>query len=245
MQRRPTAVSGLDPLACGASALAHAHVAHQSSAGDDRPVRAVRDSQLSALPGLSGQGRGVVGLGRRGAPLPRLLPGLGLQPAGPLPAAGRRGRPRAGRASSSTCPTPGTWRPRGVCPGAFRAVVPAASASSATAAPRPTRRRSSWPGPTGMRTGRYKIVTMEGGFHGRTYAALTATAQPKYHAGFEPMVPGFATSLQRSRGCRQGSRRPDGRGAGRADPGRGGDQHPRARTTCPVCASSATSAACC
>jgi acetylornithine/N-succinyldiaminopimelate aminotransferase len=39
--------------------------------------------------------------------------------------------------------------------------------------------------------GRFKIVTMEGGFHGRTYAALTATAQPKYHAGFEPMVPGF------------------------------------------------------
>ncbi len=40
--------------------------------------------------------------------------------------------------------------------------------------------------------GRSKIVTAEGGFHGRTYAALTATAQPKYHAGFEPMVPGFA-----------------------------------------------------
>ncbi len=39
--------------------------------------------------------------------------------------------------------------------------------------------------------GRYKIVTMEGGFHGRTFAALTATAQPKYHEGFEPMVPGF------------------------------------------------------
>jgi acetylornithine/N-succinyldiaminopimelate aminotransferase len=39
--------------------------------------------------------------------------------------------------------------------------------------------------------GRTKIVTMEGGFHGRTYAALTATAQPKYHLGFEPMVPGF------------------------------------------------------
>jgi acetylornithine/N-succinyldiaminopimelate aminotransferase len=39
--------------------------------------------------------------------------------------------------------------------------------------------------------GRFKIVTMEGGFHGRTYAALTATAQPKYHVGFEPMLPGF------------------------------------------------------
>jgi predicted acetylornithine/succinylornithine family transaminase len=44
----------------------------------------------------------------------------------------------------------------------------------------------------GHEKGRYKIVTMEGGFHGRTYAALTATAQPKYHVGFEPMVPGFS-----------------------------------------------------
>jgi acetylornithine/succinyldiaminopimelate/putrescine aminotransferase len=43
----------------------------------------------------------------------------------------------------------------------------------------------------GHAAGRSKIVTAEGGFHGRTYAALTATAQPKYHAGFEPMVPGF------------------------------------------------------
>jgi acetylornithine/N-succinyldiaminopimelate aminotransferase len=44
----------------------------------------------------------------------------------------------------------------------------------------------------GHAAGRYKVVTMEHGFHGRTYAALTATAQPKYHAGFEPMVPGFS-----------------------------------------------------
>lgn len=44
----------------------------------------------------------------------------------------------------------------------------------------------------GAGSGRFKIVSMEGGFHGRTYAALTATAQPKYHAGFEPMVPGFS-----------------------------------------------------
>jgi acetylornithine/succinyldiaminopimelate/putrescine aminotransferase len=43
----------------------------------------------------------------------------------------------------------------------------------------------------GHERGRFKIVTMEGGFHGRTFAALTATAQPKYHAGFEPLVPGF------------------------------------------------------
>ena len=44
----------------------------------------------------------------------------------------------------------------------------------------------------GAASGRFKIITAEGGFHGRTYAALSATAQPKYHAGFEPMVPGFA-----------------------------------------------------
>ncbi len=43
----------------------------------------------------------------------------------------------------------------------------------------------------GHAEGRFEIVTVEHGFHGRTYAALTATAQTKYHAGFEPMVPGF------------------------------------------------------
>jgi predicted acetylornithine/succinylornithine family transaminase len=39
--------------------------------------------------------------------------------------------------------------------------------------------------------GRYKIITFEGGFHGRTLAAVTATAQPKYHEGIGPLVPGF------------------------------------------------------
>ncbi len=43
----------------------------------------------------------------------------------------------------------------------------------------------------GHARGRFKIVTMHGGFHGRTFAALSATAQPKYHEGFEPLVPGF------------------------------------------------------
>lgn len=35
------------------------------------------------------------------------------------------------------------------------------------------------------------IVTAEQSFHGRTMATITATGQPKYHQGFEPMVPGF------------------------------------------------------
>jgi len=43
----------------------------------------------------------------------------------------------------------------------------------------------------GKPKGRYKIITMTGGFHGRSMGALTATAQPKYHAGVEPMLPGF------------------------------------------------------
>lgn len=38
---------------------------------------------------------------------------------------------------------------------------------------------------------RYKIITFEGGFHGRTLGALTATAQPKYHAGLGPLIAGF------------------------------------------------------
>ena len=38
---------------------------------------------------------------------------------------------------------------------------------------------------------RYKIITFEGGFHGRTLGALTATAQPKYHEGLGPLVAGF------------------------------------------------------
>lgn len=38
---------------------------------------------------------------------------------------------------------------------------------------------------------RYKIITMERGFHGRTYGGMSATAQSKFHQGHEPLVPGF------------------------------------------------------
>ena len=38
---------------------------------------------------------------------------------------------------------------------------------------------------------RYEIITMENSFHGRTLATLTATAQEKFHKGFEPLVHGF------------------------------------------------------
>lgn len=38
---------------------------------------------------------------------------------------------------------------------------------------------------------RYKIITMEDSFHGRTMATLSATGQKKFRQGFEPMLPGF------------------------------------------------------
>ena len=43
----------------------------------------------------------------------------------------------------------------------------------------------------GKPNGRYKIITMLNSFHGRTYGALTATGQEKYHQGVGPMLAGF------------------------------------------------------
>ena len=39
--------------------------------------------------------------------------------------------------------------------------------------------------------GRYKIISMLNSFHGRTFGALSATGQPKYHQGLEPLLAGF------------------------------------------------------
>jgi len=38
---------------------------------------------------------------------------------------------------------------------------------------------------------KYKFITTEGSFHGRTFATLTATGQPKFHDGLLPLLPGF------------------------------------------------------
>lgn len=43
----------------------------------------------------------------------------------------------------------------------------------------------------GKPKGKYKVLSFTGSFHGRTMGALSATAQPKYHAGVEPILPGF------------------------------------------------------
>ncbi|MCY1035506.1 aspartate aminotransferase family protein [Corallococcus sp. BB11-1] len=38
---------------------------------------------------------------------------------------------------------------------------------------------------------RFELITFDKSFHGRTLATVTATGQPKYHAGFEPLPAGF------------------------------------------------------
>ncbi|MBD3345646.1 MAG: acetylornithine/succinylornithine family transaminase [Chitinivibrionales bacterium] len=38
---------------------------------------------------------------------------------------------------------------------------------------------------------KYNVLSFYEGFHGRTYGALSATAQQKFHAGFGPMMKGF------------------------------------------------------
>ncbi|MBI4597285.1 MAG: aspartate aminotransferase family protein [Candidatus Omnitrophica bacterium] len=43
----------------------------------------------------------------------------------------------------------------------------------------------------GATDGRFEIIVMERSFHGRTTGAMSATAQPKYQQGFEPLLPGF------------------------------------------------------
>lgn len=48
-----------------------------------------------------------------------------------------------------------------------------------------------WATAQGRAPDRRVILTFRGSFHGRTLAAVTATAQPKYHEGYEPLPPGF------------------------------------------------------
>ncbi|HRQ65339.1 MAG TPA: acetylornithine/succinylornithine family transaminase [Xanthomonadaceae bacterium] len=48
-----------------------------------------------------------------------------------------------------------------------------------------------WATAQGRLPGRREILTFRGGFHGRTLATLTATAQPRYQEGYEPLPGGF------------------------------------------------------
>ena len=48
-----------------------------------------------------------------------------------------------------------------------------------------------WASNQGREAGKRTIITCRGSFHGRTLGTVTATAQPKYQAGYEPLPGGF------------------------------------------------------
>ena len=101
------------------------------------------------------------------------------------------------------------------------------ASSSATAAPRPTRRCSSWRGATSTtaaRTQRIEIVVaFEGSFHGRTMGALSADRPGQVPRGLGPARAGRAPRRRTatSPALERRDHRAHGRGDARADPGRG------------------------
>ncbi len=94
---------------------------------------------------------------------------------------------------------------------------------------------------------RYRIITFEGAFHGRTLATIAAGGQKKYLEGFGPKVEGFDQVPFGDTQGAGGDDRPRQRAAllDRADPGRGWPAHRADRGSCATSASSATSTACC
>ncbi len=93
---------------------------------------------------------------------------------------------------------------------------------------------------------RYKIITFEGGFHGRTLGATAATAQPKYHEGLRPADGRLRLrAVRRSGGGRAADRRRDRRDHDRAGPGRRGRQHSARRLSGRLAANWPTNTTCC
>ena len=39
---------------------------------------------------------------------------------------------------------------------------------------------------------KYEFISMNNSFHGRTFGSISTTGQPKYHRGFEPLLPGVS-----------------------------------------------------
>ncbi len=121
------------------------------------------------------------------------FPGWGCNLLGHCPRARRRGSPRPGRPVDSRSQYLVHGAARGAGGSSSRSGRSAGSASSATAGPRPTRPPSSWRGAHGHGRGDgSRSSPWKGASTAGPTAALSATAQPKYHEGFEPMVPGFA-----------------------------------------------------
>ena len=93
---------------------------------------------------------------------------------------------------------------------------------------------------------RYRIITFEGAFHGRTLATLAAGGQKKYLDGFGPVVDGFdQVPFGDLEAAKRRDRPGDRRDPDRADHGRGRRARRAAGVPARACARSATSTACC
>ena len=45
-------------------------------------------------------------------------------------------------------------------------------------------------GHVNFKQGKSRFIAMQNSFHGRTYGSMSTTGQPKYHEGFQPLLPG-------------------------------------------------------
>ena len=88
-----------------------------------------------------------------------------------------------------------------------------------------------------------RFVVLHGGFHGRTFGALSATPQETKQAPFAPLVPGFDAVLPAAAADAVGPGH--GRRGARADPGRVGRPPARPASSWPTSAPPATSTARC
>ena len=79
---------------------------------------------------------------------------------------------------------------------------------------------------------RGEIVVLHGGFHGRTYGALSATPQESKQAPFAPLVPGFVPVAPEPDALDAAVHDGHGRRAARADPGRDRRQPARPTSCC-------------
>ena len=93
---------------------------------------------------------------------------------------------------------------------------------------------------------RYRIITFEGAFHGRTLATIAAGGQQKYLEGFGPKVDGFDQVPFGDIEALEAAIGPE-TAAILIEPiqGEGGIRVGADRSCCSACASSATSTACC
>ena len=188
-----------------------------------------------------------MGLGRRGQPLSRLLPRLGLRPARPLPAARRARRCRS--RSRELIHVPNTWytEPQGLLgQGARRAHRLRRQCFFCNSGTEANEAAIKLARLNGKPKGRYKIVTLTGSFHGRTMGALTATASRSTTRASSRCCRASTTRRSAtSTAVAKADRRRDVRDHGRADPGRRRHQPAAGRVPRRACASCATSTACC